>query len=272
MTPDVSAARLEGTWARHLIAHAVELRSSDPSWGSRWFPLADGHVVLQGAGLYVNRALAVGLLGPVARADLDVLEHAATQMGLPAAIDVGPETDATVVTQLRGAGYQPSGETSVMSIDLATASAIESGPSVIVRVIEPAELRTWQQVCCDGWGHDTQERRRASDAYATAAYRSPGEQLLLAFDAVDGRPLGCASLVRRDGLATLGGMSTVPSERGRGVQRALVAERLRLVRASDCDVAATSAVVGGPSERNLLRLGFQHRYRKSTWVRPLKRA
>ena len=63
-------------------------------------------------------------------------------------------------------------------------------------------------------------------------------------------------------------MSTLPAERGRGVQRTLVAERLRLAAIAGCDLATVTAVLGGASERNLLRLGFQRRYVKTTWTRP----
>jgi GNAT superfamily N-acetyltransferase len=264
---DVSAARLEGTWARHAVAHAEVLIASDPSWGTRWFPLADGYVVLQGAGLYVNRALAVGLRESVAPADLVDLEDAASEMGLPAAIDLGPQTFDDLRSQLHAVGYAPSGETRVMTMVCEHTALVATDSAITVREVASDELPLWQRACRDGWGHDTPQRQRASDAYAAAAQRTPGERLLLAFDALDGRPIGCASLAVRDGLATLGGMSTLPTERRRGVQRALVAERLRLAHEAGCDVAATSAVAGGPSERNLLRLGFEHRYTKSSWVR-----
>ncbi len=267
--PDVSAARLESTWARHAVAHAEVLHANDPTWGTRWFPLADGQVVLQGVGMYVNRGLALGLHASTDRIDLTLLEHAAAEVGVPAAVEVGPATQAGVVDQLRASGYVSAGTTSVLTTVLATAAVGDSDPAIVVRVIAADELSLWQRVCIDGWGHDTPDRQRASNAYAAAAFGTAGERLLIAVDTSDARPVGCCSLALRDGLATLGGMSTLPARRGRGVQRALVAERLRLAREAGCDLAASSAVSGGPSERNLIRLGFVPQYVKATWARGL---
>lgn len=112
----------------------------------------------------------------------------------------------------------------------------------------------WQDVTAEGTGSIAGIRRRASDAFACAA--SVNDQLLLARDSRDGRPLGCASLTIRDGIATLGGMSTVPAERNRGVQATLIGYRLQLATDLACDLAITSADPDSGSERNLARAGF----------------
>ncbi|MCX6521608.1 MAG: hypothetical protein NTZ21_13180 [Actinobacteria bacterium] len=264
---DAGTARLERTAARHLAAHADSLHAIDASWGSRSFELADGLVVLQGTGLYVNRALALGLVDAVGPADVDELERASAAAGVPASVDVVPATDADLVSLLTARGYAPSGEVSVMTWPI-DAPTIEADPAIEVHPIAPDELPRWQDVSSAAWEHTTPAARRASDAYVAAAHATDGERLMLALDADTGRPLGCASLIVRDGLATLGGMSTLPADRGRGVQRALVAERLRLAAVAKCDLATVTAVLGGPSERNLLRLGFQRQYVKATWTRP----
>ena len=100
--------------------------------------------------------------------------------------------------------------------------AVVHPDDVVVRPVRSAaDLASWQEVSALGWGHATAEARRAADAFAVAAHAIDGDGMVIAFDAGDGRPLGCASLTVRDGLATLGGMSTLPAERGRGVQAAL---------------------------------------------------
>ena len=266
---DASAARLEGVWARHAVAHAEALRAADASWGTTWFALADGLVVLQGPGLYVNRALALGLAAPVAPSHLDELERAAAFVGVAPAVDVVAATDAALVSLLPDRGYTPGGVARVMTMCLDRVPAAAAVAGVVVRPITPDELPVWQQVSHDAWEHTSPTARRASDAYAAAAQATAGERLMLAFATDDGRPLGCASLTIRDGMATLGGMSTLHAERGRGVQRALVAQRIRLALDAGCDLAASSAVVAGTSERNLLRLGFTSQYVKTTWTRAL---
>ncbi len=95
-----------------------------------------------------------------------------------------------------------------------------------------------------------------------------GDGLVIASDAGDGRSVGCASLTIHNGVATLGGMSTVPSERERGVQRAMILHRLRVARDRGCDVVTSSAAPGGTSERNLIRHGFVPWFTVSTLARP----
>jgi GNAT superfamily N-acetyltransferase len=90
--------------------------------------------------------------------------------------------------------------------------------------------------------------------------------MVIAVDTSDGRPLGCASLTLREEVATLGGMSTIPAERGRGVQTALILHRLGVAAAAGCSIATSTTVVGGASERNVQRFGFRPTHVKQTWV------
>jgi GNAT superfamily N-acetyltransferase len=144
----------------------------------------------------------------------------------------------------------------------------DSPTDVVVRSISAASIADWQEVSALGWGHVTPESRRASDAFVRAAQVIDGDGMVIAHDAADGRPLGCASLTRRDGVATLGGMSTIPAERRRGVQAALVRHRIEVALDSGCDLITTSTAVGGASERNVGRLGFEPVLTITTWGRP----
>ena len=89
--------------------------------------------------------------------------------------------------------------------------------------------------------------------------------MIIALDEDDGRPLGCASLTIHDDVATLGGMSTLPAERGRGVQAALILHRLGIARDAGCTLALTTTAVGEASERNVQRFGFSTTHIKQTY-------
>jgi GNAT superfamily N-acetyltransferase len=114
----------------------------------------------------------------------------------------------------------------------------------------------------------TPAARRASDAFARAAHAVDGDGMVIAFGAHDDAPIGAASMTFRGTVATLGGMSTVPEHRRRGVQAALVDHRLRVAAGRDCTLAAATAASGGDSERNLIRLGFTPRFVIETWQLP----
>lgn len=83
---------------------------------------------------------------------------------------------------------------------------------------------------------------------------------MIAYDVETGEPVACASTTIREGIATVGAMSTVPEHRRRGVQAALLAFRLRRAHLLGCPLAASTAVTGGASERNLVRHGFIPRF------------
>ena len=63
-----------------------------------------------------------------------------------------------------------------------------------------------------------------------------------------------------EGIAMFNGDSTLPSARGRGVQSAILAERLRYAAAEGCDLGVIEAEAGGTSQRNQLRAGFRIAY------------
>lgn len=250
--------RLLGTWAVSAAAHAESLARIAPAWGSRTAPLAGGHLVLAEAGMYVNRALAAGIDVELTDADLATVIDLSAGVGVQPAVEVTTLTRPATIARLRAAELEIDPDADVVaSVRSPHAADVAAPVDVDVRAVTTeGDLRSWQDVAAAGWGHQTVEARRASDAYAAAAFAVEGEVLLIAVDAADRRPLGCASLTIRDGIATLGGMATLPSDRRRGVQAAMIRHRLGIAADRGCDLAATTTLAGGTSERNVRRHGF----------------
>ncbi len=259
--------RIETTWALDAVAFAAVLSQQDPSWGSRTFPLGGGHLVLCGCGLYVNRALAFGIDQPVTVDDFAELERQTSQIGLEPTIEVTSMSHDSVGRIAGRRGYRLGNFRTAHVRSLGDDDVGAPDPSIVIERADGSLLGAWLETTATGWGHTTIEARRASDAFSRAAAVIDQQGFVLASDATDGRPLGTASLTIRDGLATLGGMSTRPSERRRGVQQALIRHRLRLAQDAGCDLATSSTVPGGGSERNLTRAGFRPLYDKVTLAR-----
>jgi GNAT superfamily N-acetyltransferase len=265
----VLVRRITQAWARDAAVFVETLLDVDASWGSETFELAGGWVVLSGMGLYVNRAIACGQAAPLTSADWETLEARSAARGVAAAIEVTPASDPSVRETARERGYARERVLSalVRTTDVGGVPPPASGFDVV-----PANrelLRLWQETAASGWGHTDPAARRASDVFAEVAAIVDGEGFVLLREAGSGLPLGCASLTTRDGVATLGGMSTRPDARGRGVQTALIRHRLRVAAAAGCDVASSIAVPDGPSERNLVRHGLARTITIEHWVRPL---
>ncbi len=68
-------------------------------------------------------------------------------------------------------------------------------------------------------------------------------------------PAGVASMTAGDGIAFLGGGTTLPEFRGRGIQAALIQRRLE--DAQGCELAIVGASPGSTSHRNAERAGFR---------------
>ncbi len=262
---------LERTWALDAAALADAVNRLEPSWGSETFDLADGKAVLSGPGLYVNQVIAAGLDHEITDEHLELLERRCRAVGVPAAFEVGDATLPSVRERLIARGYVPRDARSVLVRRLHDWSTLRIDAAIAVALAGRSGLRAWQDASARGWGHFSVGARRASDAFAAAAALTDKPGLMLARSASDGRPLGCASLTVTGKVATLAAMSTLPDERGRGVQGAMIRHRLRLAGELGCELAASTTKPGSESERNLIRHGFEPLHVVSTFAQEAPR-
>ena len=262
-------ARVLGVRTASTVDTTASLARLDPSWGCGVHPLAGGWLVLMGAGLYVNRALSAGVENAPIQSDIDSLMTLSEAAGVVPAFEATPSTHLETVHLLRARGFAHDLARDVTLLTKPVAGTSPEGPDdVVIRPVRPeVDLRLWQETSATGWGHTTTQARRASDAFAAAINALDDEYLVVAFDAGDGRPVGCASLTLRGGVAILGGMSTVPAERRRGVQAALLRHRMNRAAEQGCNLAATTTARGSASERNLRRHGFTPRITIATYAR-----
>lgn len=244
--------------AVNTVDHTRSLALRDRSWRSEVHPVADGWLVLAGVGMYVNRALAAGIDEELTPSDLDLVRARSGALGVVPTIEVTSLTLPRSVRAIRARGYVHDPEADITCLTRTIPpTPIEAFDGVVIRRVESHEdLRSWQATSAAGWGHTAPDARRTADAFAEAAHALPLEHMYLALDSAAQRPLGCAGMTVRDGVAVLGGMATLPAERRRGVQGALLGYRLAEAGRSGCDLAVTTAARGSNSERNLRRYGF----------------
>jgi GNAT superfamily N-acetyltransferase len=130
------------------------------------------------------------------------------------------------------------------------------------------------------------ERDEQGDAFAEAAVRGfdvpavfrdwlrplarrPGWHCFVAFDGE--APAGAGALYVAGTVGWIGIGATVPEQRGKGAQSALLAARIAAAADAACDVVVTETeepVGGRPngSYRNILRAGFEPRYVRANYV------
>ncbi|MCV0403218.1 MAG: GNAT family N-acetyltransferase [Chloroflexi bacterium] len=83
---------------------------------------------------------------------------------------------------------------------------------------------------------------------------------------IDGTPVGAGSLHLHHQLGWLRAGSVLPSHRGRGVQRALIAERATHAWRLGADAVGASTLEGGASAANVERLGFRRVATRRSYV------
>jgi len=132
-----------------------------------------------------------------------------------------------------------------------------------VRVIGPEEAHLWTNISARGWAHDHPEFLESllqMGAIATVREQSPS---FLA--EIDGEPGAAGVLCIHEGVALFGGAATIPELRRRGLQAALLEERMRYAFEHGCDLAMMVAEAGGDSQRNAERKGFRIAYTRIKW-------
>jgi MOSC domain-containing protein YiiM/GNAT superfamily N-acetyltransferase len=148
----------------------------------------------------------------------------------------------------------------------ASPSEVLEAPSVdglAIRLVGPAEAVAWERTMVAGCGFSGP----LADAWLAAApgiARDPRMHLFLA--EIGGVPVGAGGLFVHRHVGGLVPGCVAPAYRGRGVHAALIAARTRLAAELGCELVAGWATLGGPSERELLRLGLRR-----VWTRGIYR-
>jgi ribosomal protein S18 acetylase RimI-like enzyme len=92
----------------------------------------------------------------------------------------------------------------------------------------------------------------------------PGWSLYLG--RVDGKPVAEAILYLRDGFGYMADAATVPAYRGRGLQSALLAHRLRHAAEQGAEYVSSGAAFLSTSHRNMVRAGMSLHFVRAVWT------
>jgi GNAT superfamily N-acetyltransferase len=122
-------------------------------------------------------------------------------------------------------------------------------------VIGADEAEMWSGVSARGWTDEHPELEEFVREMWTLCVAREGSPCFLA--EVDGHEGAAGVLSVHEGVALFGGSSTVPELRRRGLQGALLEERMRYAADAGCDLAMMVAEVGSGSQKNAERKGFR---------------
>lgn len=267
-----TAARVELAEAELMAAAS---RATGALFGVGDFQVAvrGGFATYAGPGSPYNKVAGVGFDGVPDAAELDELEHRYAEQQAPVAFEVSALADPDLLIALAARGYHLVSFENVLVRDLARDSPpAPEGIEVLREDDDPAWRRTWLDVVVEAALHPDAEGLAQHEEFsrevleqAELAGLDAGVRSYLAL--VDGTLAGGAGLRLAGEIAQMAGAGTVPAQRRRGAQTALVAARLDDARAAGCDLAVVTTQPGSPSHANTQRMGFDLGYTRAVLVK-----
>ena len=252
--------RIEDAIAAERSAFADGMAALRPESRSGWLPVAGGRAIFTGVDFFSNRAMAMGLCGPVSRDDVEHVETFYAERGVPSDIEIASMVDRSLIRLLSQRGYQLVRFRNIYAQALRPFDATGAEPAARssaaeIRTVDASTTTAWSTTLLDGFGYTRDADRDRVETWNRMVHSLPGVTALVAV--IDGQPVGAASVMLLGSTAVLGGAATLPAFRRRGVQRALIEARLAVAARAGCTLAIITADPGSSSGRNAERTGCQ---------------
>lgn len=226
--------------------------------------VAGGVVIFQGPESPFNAAKGMGLNGPVTDADLDsIAAHFQTRGARSFTFDVCPHADETLGPRLVARGYAFAGFETVTFRPMTPADTrlpIELPPGAVLQAPAPEEQEEWAVLLAKVFS-DSESPPEFMVEFGRGFFRVRGATAVCA--KMDGRLVAAAGMGVQGNVAALFGAGTLTPFRGRGLQRAMLAWRLRRAAELSCDLAKVDTKPGTRSQRNAERAGFRVAYTRA---------
>lgn len=261
------ARRLEAAEDTPQVEIARVLQSTDPEIGADILEIAGGHAVFAGLNSPVGRAIGMGLGGAVIAAQLDEVEAFYRSHNAPCQVDITPVTHGSLLELLKTRGYGIAELNNVMARKLEPHERFqENADGCDFRACSPEDAHLWTHTMLCGFFPADQIPEGWDKLLAPMAQVPNGLAMLIW---ADGQPVACCGglISRKHRMVMLGGTSTLPAYRGRGIQSAAIGRRLNRAIAEGCDLAVVVTLGNTTSQRNAERMGFSVAYSKATVVK-----
>jgi GNAT superfamily N-acetyltransferase len=239
--------RLERAEGVASMQHAEARRRMHPESGAEWMECGGAYAVFDGVDSPVTQTFGLGLCEGLTAATLDRLETFFRDRGAPVNHEVSPLAGAEAFALLYARGYRPV-ELSNVVYQAVTEPASTDSESINVRIAGPSDAKLWSEISARGWSHDHPEF--ADFLIELGEVTAAREHTICFLAELDGAPGAAGALCLHEGVALFGGSATIPEMRRRGLQSALLRERMRYAFAQDCDLAMMAAQPGSDSQRN----------------------
>jgi GNAT superfamily N-acetyltransferase len=263
---DIQLARRLERAEGHACIEFVEVRQRlFPESGAEWIECGGAYAAFDGTDSPITQTFGLGLFEDLCPATLDEIECFFFDRGAPVFHEVSPMAGVAALNLLCARSYRPIEISNVLYQTIEKPLDRLNGP-IEIRIVESDEMKLWTDISTRGWTSDHPELLEFFRQFSKlSSARRHSVHFLAEFE---GKPGASALLYTHEGVALLGGAATIPELRHRGLQSALLRERLRYAFEHGCDVVSMAAEAGSESQRNAERNGFRIAYTRTKWQLP----
>lgn len=254
--------RLERAEGYACAKFAEARRRIFPDSGAEWIECGGAYAIFDGIDSPITQSVGLGIFEDLRPPELDIIECFFLDRGAPVSHEVSPFAGVATLDLLCTRNYRPIKLSSVLYRPV-EAPAAQHQAIITVRVIGPEETQLWTNVSAKGWAHERPEL--LSFLQQLGSISSAREHSLCFLAELDHEPGAAGMLCLHQGVALFGGSATIPELRRRGLQTALLHERMRYAFDHGCDLAMMAARPGSDSQRNAEREGFRIAYTRAKW-------
>ena len=267
------AARIERAEARLVGDSALAAARRRPGTGAFAMPIAGGIATFTAPGSPLNKLAGLGFGGPLDPGELEAVERAFAERGVPVQVELGCLADPSIAALLTRRGYTLENFENVLGRRLPIEATIAPPAGLAVSESTADERAAWLDLMLAGFASPDTEGVPSHESFLrdelerVMADMAEVEGFVRYLARKEGIPAGGASMRLFDGIAQLCGAATLPEHRRRGVQGALLATRLELAGRARCDVAIVTTQPGSKSQQNAQKQGFELLYTRAILVR-----
>jgi len=236
--------------------------------------LAGGAALYSSAGSPLNKVVGLGFAGPVDGEQLGAIEREYAARRAPVHVELSSLGDPSIGALLTSRGYRLVGFENVLgrSLPKDNEPGLAVNGSSTIEVDRAADLEEWLDTVVTGFsvpdmaGVPSHESFPREILEAVMREMAGADGLMRYVARLDGAVAGGASMRTGNGIAQLCGAATLPAQRRRGIQSALLHHRLEKAAAAGCDVAVVTTQPGSTSQKNVQRNGFELLYTRAVLV------
>lgn len=256
------AQRLEAAEGFACAQFALARKRLKPGCDSAVMRCGGADIVFDGIDAPTTQSFGLGMFEPLTAEGLSGIERFFLERGTTPMHEVSPFAGAATLDLLCGRKYRPFEISNVLYRTIeAPNHSLPAG--IQIRIVAGDEAPLWSSVNARGWAHEHPEFEEFLQEVGALLVARENSPCFLA--EIDGTPAAAGSLCVHEGVALFAGAATVPEHRRRGLQSALLAERMRYAAAQGCDLAMMVAEAGSNSQRNAERQGFRVAYTRLKW-------